>query len=858
MAVHGQTEITLNTIPARTSLLGGHFIYKSTRSSSMLTPPSANVVENVKVGNIDVTDDPTQWGHNVHIGSDGIRLRYNENLLSEWDTTGIKFYKDYSQQNQDPVAFFGEYVQIGKDNKMHISESGIYGLDSKGSTFFNLNIDAEHPLEVINKVSIQNFNGTTSSGSFSETRTVDVSQVPEGTELKLSDQLPAIFAFSKSHHDNFSTITEYRGLGFSKNGNNLYAVIMLNGTSASEIKINIGTSKTETRSITIPYTYSNYSWTIQASFIVNYSADNNTLTLTWNYSDSYRSTSSETNLKLNCADFKYTILNSYPVNLQCGEIFGAPGLYSAGIGQGLYISGDNQFSIGKYNIEDTENKYSFIIGNGTNISPSNSLTVDSTGLLSVKNGMAFMNYPDFENNKVLQASGTQLTIRTIGNRIHFCEATDNYDSLIFSSEVPYESQSTASSYDFLRIYGDNDSNYGHILVMGAGGHTIVGGGESASAIFNNLSDFTRDSGEKLYLTADNNIYMYSNCNTVANKKIWTFNNSGNSYFPGHIYLDTNAKVLSGMDNLGNYRDLVQLNENNNYVFAYGGYYNNQGESDYYGYQVNLRSKTSVYLISRNGQSTDASTEARRSVRLYSYQSNDQAGFIPAQADDDAKINLGESTRRWRAIYGMNGYFSSGLTVSSGGATISGGLTVSSSGITVTGGITVSSGSIIVNTGHIRPSTTQTSTDGQCLGTSNEKWSRVFAANGTIQTSDYKEKIIKKKLSYNSKDFIMKLQPVEYIRKNDSSKKLYLGLVAQDVYQVAKHFNKDLAMIDVAYKESGKEVLFKDVDSIDDEKLTWGLNYSELIAPLVATVQIQQKEIDELRAEVKKLKALFKM
>lgn len=75
-----------------TALLGGHFIYNSTWQTSN-TPHSANVVQTVVDNGIDVSDDPTKWEYNTHIGANGIRLRYNETVLSEWKTNSLTFFK---------------------------------------------------------------------------------------------------------------------------------------------------------------------------------------------------------------------------------------------------------------------------------------------------------------------------------------------------------------------------------------------------------------------------------------------------------------------------------------------------------------------------------------------------------------------------------------------------------------------------------------------------------------------------------------------------------------------------------------------------------------------------------------------
>lgn len=123
--VHAQTGIKLATKPAKTSLLGGHFIYKANTSTSGLTVPSANIVENV-------SDDPTTWGHNVHIGSSGIKLRIGETTLSEWVNNANKisliFYRDGMSRGQQK-SFKG----------IEIKESGltIYSLINKVSLYPN-------------------------------------------------------------------------------------------------------------------------------------------------------------------------------------------------------------------------------------------------------------------------------------------------------------------------------------------------------------------------------------------------------------------------------------------------------------------------------------------------------------------------------------------------------------------------------------------------------------------------------------------------------------------------------------------------------------------------------------------------
>ena len=100
MAVHAETNCVLNTIPAYTSLLGGHFVYKSNASSSGLTLPSANIIQNLH-------DNPVNWGYNTNIGANGINLRYNEINLSQWSTTGLIFYLPVIQNGNVTQGYKG-------------------------------------------------------------------------------------------------------------------------------------------------------------------------------------------------------------------------------------------------------------------------------------------------------------------------------------------------------------------------------------------------------------------------------------------------------------------------------------------------------------------------------------------------------------------------------------------------------------------------------------------------------------------------------------------------------------------------------------------------------------------------------
>lgn len=132
-----------------------------------------------------------------------------------------------------------------------------------------------------------------------------------------------------------------------------------------------------------------------------------------------------------------------------------------------------------------------------------------------------------------------------------------------------------------------------------------------------------------------------------------------------------------------------------------------------------------------------------------------------------------------------------------------------------------------------------------LGSPNHRWTTIYAQNGTINTSDRNQKKDIKSLLNSAKEFIMKLKPVSYVFKD--GKRTHFGLIAQDVEETMT----EMGMTDMDFGG-----LCKDKKENSDE-YTYGLRYEEFIAPLIKTVQMQQKEIDELKSELKEIKELLK-
>jgi hypothetical protein len=129
-------------------------------------------------------------------------------------------------------------------------------------------------------------------------------------------------------------------------------------------------------------------------------------------------------------------------------------------------------------------------------------------------------------------------------------------------------------------------------------------------------------------------------------------------------------------------------------------------------------------------------------------------------------------------------------------------------------------------------------------------------DGTVSKSDKKEKTHIKYLSEDNKikDFIMSLQPVEYKWK-DNGERTHLGFYAQDVQQESLSTIGDTGLYCAAHYEkddNGEPIDIGYTSDTPDEELSWGLRYTEFIAPMVSMIQMQQKQIDELQSQIQQL------
>jgi len=134
-----------------------------------------------------------------------------------------------------------------------------------------------------------------------------------------------------------------------------------------------------------------------------------------------------------------------------------------------------------------------------------------------------------------------------------------------------------------------------------------------------------------------------------------------------------------------------------------------------------------------------------------------------------------------------------------------------------------------------------------LGNSTNRWSAVFAQNGTIQTSDRRDKTNIENVEYGL-DEVMTLRPVSYDWKTNPEQGTQVGFIAQEVNEILPEVVYDPNRA-VVMNEAGE---YEPVEVTESSRM--GINYALLTPVLVKAIQEQQDEIEEQQALIADLQA----
>jgi hypothetical protein len=125
-----------------------------------------------------------------------------------------------------------------------------------------------------------------------------------------------------------------------------------------------------------------------------------------------------------------------------------------------------------------------------------------------------------------------------------------------------------------------------------------------------------------------------------------------------------------------------------------------------------------------------------------------------------------------------------------------------------------------------------------LGSPSNRWLGIWAVDGSINTSDARDKKNIRDLNYGLKE-IMQLHPIKFNWKDGNNPDDKLGLIAQELQKVLPEVVKDHA-----YKKDSTGR----IEKVAATRL--GVMYSDIIPVLIKAMQEQQKEIDELKSIIK--------
>lgn len=133
-----------------------------------------------------------------------------------------------------------------------------------------------------------------------------------------------------------------------------------------------------------------------------------------------------------------------------------------------------------------------------------------------------------------------------------------------------------------------------------------------------------------------------------------------------------------------------------------------------------------------------------------------------------------------------------------------------------------------------------------LGYSGYRWKQIYAAAGSISTSDRNAKKDITELDNQSYDFVMGLKPSKYRFIENESNRIHYGLIAQDVEILLGKLGiktDDFAGFVKSPKIKVDEQTRK--ETIIDGEYEYGLRYEEFIAPIIKAIQMQDKKLKNL-------------
>lgn len=142
------------------------------------------------------------------------------------------------------------------------------------------------------------------------------------------------------------------------------------------------------------------------------------------------------------------------------------------------------------------------------------------------------------------------------------------------------------------------------------------------------------------------------------------------------------------------------------------------------------------------------------------------------------------------------------------------------------------------------------------GSGTKRWTAVYSATGTINTSDKRDKVNIQPLTYGIKE-IMKMEPVSFKWKKEmesgfeipaAEKETKLGFIAQQIQPI---------LPEVIETHQWKEYEENPGVLVKEEMPRLGISYSEIIPVTIKAIQDQQQQIEALKKQKEALEKIVK-
>lgn len=376
-----------------------------------------------------VADAPAS-GNNLLMNALGILLRSGSNILAQFSASQVAFYDGDGNDEENVVAAFGkEGAQVGYSSSGHL----------------NL---ASNSITAVSDIGAKLFSVGTNRATEQIQITKDIGAAIKVTSMSSSSPDYLVVALPITDEVTGGAFrVDYEWYGNS--GSNTFRY---KGTFDGVI----GTTKSEDVHADRIGMHLNYSVvTISGEQRQQFSVN------------AYKTSVYNTYVRVISVTYDgYTAMPTYDLGTRAlADNFA--GSFSTVIGESLFATGDRQTALGRFNVEDTNDEYALIIGNGTDDqNRSNALTVDWTGKLSAAGGYDGLVAVEDVPLTVSFAAGT------IGTRAESLSA----GSIVKSGYTyigAYVADHRNTSYFSATIVHNGPNNTAHLIVNRATGNAVT-------------------------------------------------------------------------------------------------------------------------------------------------------------------------------------------------------------------------------------------------------------------------------------------------------------------------------------------------------------------------------------------------